>query len=71
MGSGAFGWLAFGWYSLPLADEGEGVELDGVGGDVLGTPQPGGALYALRPGGALSAVRPGGGVSLKPYGEED
>jgi hypothetical protein len=26
MGSGAFGWLAFGWYSLPVGEAGPGPE---------------------------------------------
>lgn len=67
MGTGAFGWLAFGWYSLPL--EGEvtpPADLIGVGGSVRGTPVPGGLLSVQRPGGGLSVQGPGGSVVLKP-----
>lgn len=68
MGSGAFGWLAFGWYSLPTAGAEPEPERDlsGVGGSVRGSPLPGGSMTSVVPGGSVVARKPGGSVRLVP-----
>lgn len=67
MGSGAFGWLAFGWYHPLLEDQGEvPEELVGVGGSITDGPRPGGSVAGLRPAGYVSGSRPGGSVKMKP-----
>lgn len=67
MGAGAFGWLAFGWYTIPLeVDVEPPVELIGVGGSMSGSPLPGGSLDAMRPSGFVRAAKPGGSVIFKP-----
>lgn len=65
MGSGAFGWLAFGWYTLPLQQEAPEDELEGVGGSVAVSPRPGGSVDPFRPGGYVDARRPGGSVKVR------